>query len=32
MAMFWHPMSARLTDYDYNLPRELIAAATAGTA
>jgi S-adenosylmethionine:tRNA ribosyltransferase-isomerase len=23
--MFWHPMSARLTDYDYNLPRELIA-------
>ena len=25
MAMFWHPMSARLTDYDYNLPRELIA-------
>src|SRR6266478_1389354 len=25
MAMFWHPMSARLTDYDYDLPRELIA-------
>src|SRR6266699_2001472 len=25
MAMFWHPMSARLTHYDYNLPRELIA-------
>ena len=25
MAMFWRPMSARLTDYDYNLPRELIA-------
>jgi len=25
MAMFWHPMSARLSDYDYNLPRELIA-------
>ena len=25
MAMFWSPMSARLTDYDYNLPRELIA-------
>jgi S-adenosylmethionine:tRNA ribosyltransferase-isomerase len=23
--MFWHPMSARLTDYDYNLARELIA-------
>jgi S-adenosylmethionine:tRNA ribosyltransferase-isomerase len=23
--MFWRPMSARLTDYDYNLPRELIA-------
>jgi S-adenosylmethionine:tRNA ribosyltransferase-isomerase len=25
MAMFRQPMSARLTDYDYNLPRELIA-------
>ena len=25
MAMFWHPMSVGLTDYDYNLPRELIA-------
>ena len=25
MAMFRQPMSARLTDYDYDLPRELIA-------
>jgi len=25
MAMFWHPMRARLTHYDYNLPQELIA-------
>ena len=25
MAMFWKPMSAWLSDYDYDLPRELIA-------
>ncbi len=29
MAMFRQPMSARLTDYDYDLPRELIAQRPA---